>query len=136
MGVLDEVTAARFERWAGEHCVRHLLVREPDGCLILFAKRNVPKTLKSSKVCLRTVFSNFGQPLVDLDPTWLVLLTSEEFDAATSAPTKAAVAQPQCSEPRLGVAADPAATVLLSLPPGFDERAAAAFAALRVPCAS
>ena len=138
VGVLDEATTARFERWAGEHCVRHLLVLEEDGSRTLFAQRHVPKTVKSVKVCLRTVFANWAQPLADLDPAWLALLTREEFEKATSAPAKAAVAQPQCSEPRRYVVADPAATTVLpALSPGFDERAAVALAALRtVPCAA
>ena len=131
VGVLDEATAARFERWAGEHCVRHLLVRENDGCRTLFAQRDGARSVKSTKVCLRTVFSNFGRPLANLDPTWLVLLTREEFEDATSAPTNA-VTQQQLPEPQPEVVADPvAATVLLSLSPGFDKRAEEAFAALR-----
>ena len=134
VGALDEATEARFGRWALENCLRHLLVRENDGCLTLFAKRNVPRTLKSTKVCLRTVFSNFGQPLACVDPSWLVLLTRAEFEEATSAYAKAEE-QPQCSEPRLEVAAGPAeTTVLLSLSPGFDERAAALAALRIVPC--
>ena len=138
VGVLDEATTARFERWATENSVRHLLVLEEDGSRTLFAQRHVPKTVKSTKVCLRTVFANWGQPLADLDPAWLALLTREEFEKATSAPAKAAVAQPQFPELRRNDIADPAAmTVLPSLSPGFDERAAVAFTALRmVPCAA
>ena len=129
VGVLDEATTARFEHWATDNSVRHLLVLEEDGSRTLFAQRHVPKTVKSTKVCLRTVFANWGQRLADLDPAWLALLTREEFEA---------VAQPQCSEPRRYVVADPAATTVLpALSPGFDERAAVALAALRtVPCAA
>ena len=132
MGVLDEVTAARFERWAGEHCVRHLFVRENDGGRTLFAQRDGARSVKSTKVCLRTMFSNFGRPLANLDPTWLVLLTREEFEDATAASTTAAATEQQLPDPQPEVAADPAAvTVLLSLSPGFDKRAEEAFAALR-----
>ena len=137
VGVLDGAAESRFQRWAMENCLRHVLVREKGGCFTLFAKRHVPKTVKSIKVCLRTVFSNFGRPLVGLDPTWLVLLTRAEFEAATSAYTKAEE-QPRCSEPRRDAIADPAAMVVLpSLSAGFDERARATLNALRaVPCAA
>ena len=75
---------------------------------------------------------------MDLDPTWLVLLTRAEFEEATAASTEVAATQPQCTEPQLEVAAGPAEMIVLpSLSPGFDERAAVAFAALRmVPCAA
>ena len=113
-----------------------LFLPEHDCCRTLFAQRDGARSVKSTKACLRTVFSNFGRPLADLDPTWLVLLTRAEFEEATSASTKAAAAPPQCSESRSDVVADAAAmAVLNALSPGFDERAAAALTALRtVPC--
>ena len=150
LGNLDESTEARLDRWAAENCVRHKLTRLPDGCLALWAQRGDARNAKSTKVCLRTVFSNWGTPLVDLSPSWLVLLTRAEFDEEATA------TQPPCPEtppPRLctdldllhqepcagnghvpcrNVAASHLDGVVLSLSPGFDERAAAALAALRL----
>ena len=143
LGNLDEPTEARLDRWAAENCVRHKLARLPDGCLALWAQRGEARSSKSSKVCLRTVFSNWGTKLVDLPPDWLVLMTRGEFEEAT-------VPQPPrlCTdldllhqEPCAGNGHEPCRNVaashldgvtLLSLSPGFDERAAAALAALRL----
>ena len=149
LGNLDEPTEKRLESWAAANCVNHKLSRGSDGCLSLWAQRGDARNAKSTKVCLRTVFSNWGTPLVDLSPSWLVLLTRGEFEEATAT-------QPPCPEtppPRLctdldllhqepcagnghapcrNVAASHLDGVILSLSPGFDERAAAALAALRL----
>ena len=144
LGNLDEPTEARLDRWAAEVCVRHKLARLPDGCLALWAQRGEARSSKSSKVCLRTLVSNFGTRLVDLPSDWLVLLTRAEFEAeatATQPPRLCTdlvlLRQEPCAgnghEPCRNVAASHLDGVtLLSLSPGFDERAAAALAALRL----
>ena len=142
LGNLDEPTEARLDRWAAENCVRHKLARLPDGCLALWAQRGEARSSKSSKVCLRTVFSNWGTKLVDLPPDWLELVTRAEFEeAAMPQPPRLCtdldlLHQEPCTgnghEPCRNVAASHLDGVILSLSPGFDERAAAALAALRL----
>ena len=136
LGNLDEPTEGRLDRWAAENCVRHKLSRLPDGCLALWAQRGDARNAKSTKVCLRTVFSNWGAPLVDLSPSWLVLLTRDEFEEATATQPPRPETPPPCPMPYRDVAATPLeAVACLSLSAGFDERAAAALSKLRmVPC--
>ena len=143
LGNLDEPTEARLDRWAAENCVRHKLARLPDGCLALWTQRGEARSSKSTRVCIRTVFSNWGTKLVDLPSDWLVLLTRAEFEEeAMPQPPRLCtdldlLRQEPCTgnghEPCRNVAASHLDGVtLLSLPPGFDERAAAALAALRL----
>ena len=142
LGNLDEPTEKRLAHWAAENCVCHTLSRHPDGCLTLWAQRGEARSSKSSKVCLRTVFSNWGTKLVDLPPDWLELVTRAEFEeAAMPQPPRLCtdldlLHQEPCAgnghEPCRNVAASHLEGVILSLSPGFDERAAAALAALRL----
>ena len=142
LGNLDEPTEKRLAHWAAENCVRHKLARLPDGCLTLWAQRGEARSSKSSKVCLRTVFSNWGTKLVDLPPDWLELVTRAEFEeAAMPQPPRPCtdldlLHQEPCTGnghvPCRNVAASHLDGVILSLPSGFDERAAAALAALRL----
>ena len=144
LGNLGDPTEKRIESWAAANCVRHKLVRLPDGCLALWAQRGDARNAKSTKVCLRTVFSNWGTPLVDLSPSWLALLTRAEFEAeatATQPPRLCTDLDLLHQEPCTGNGHEPCRNVaashldgvtLLSLSPGFDERAAAALAALRL----
>ena len=145
LGDLDEPTEKRLAHWAAENCVSHKLTRLPDGCLALWAQRGEARSSKSTRVCIRTVFSNWGTKLVDLPPDWLELVTRAEFEeAATPQPPQPPrlCADPDllhrepCTgnghEPCRNVAASHLDGVILSLPSGFDERAAAALAALRL----
>ena len=142
LGNLDEPTEARLDRWAAENCVRHKLSRLPDGCLALWAQRGEARSSKSTRVCIRTVFSNWGTKFVDLPPDWLELVTRAEFEeAAMPQPPRLCtdldlLHQEPCTgnghEPCRNVAASHLDGVMLSLRPGFDERAAAALAALRL----
>ena len=137
LGNLDEPTEARLDRWAAENCVRHKLARLPDGCLALWAQRGEARSSKSSRVCIRTVFSNWETPLVDLPSDWLVLLTRAEFEEeATATQPPCPETTPPCPMPYRDAAATPLEAVpRLSLSAGFDERAAAALSKLRmVPC--
>ena len=148
LGNLDEPTEKRLAHWAAESCVSHKLTRLPDGCLALWAQRGDARSSNSTKVCLRTVFSNWGTPLVDLPPDWLVLMTRGEFEEATVTrpPHPCTGLSSLHQEPCTGIGHEPWRNVaashldgvtLRSLSPGFDKRAAAALAALRlVVCAA
>ena len=127
---IDEQLASRLDGWADENCARHRLTRDTDGSYLFYAERCESRTNKAARVCLRTVFSNWKTPL-SVRPDWLALLSEEQFEEAIGrggSPPEAVPVQPVPAPWQEGV------TVLLSLSPGFDKRAAAMLRDLRVGC--
>lgn len=134
-GQIDESTERIFRAWADSQNHRHVLVKEEDGTVILYAEREAEKQKKSHMAALRTTISNWKIP-VRCAPGFLRLLSEAEFRAAVASllvPSQPPIAEPTEIEASTSVHPLPVScdmTTVLSLGPGFDERAGAMLAAL------
>ena len=134
LGQPDESTERIFQAWADSQKHRHVLVKEDDGAIVLYAEREAERPKKSHMAALRTTISNWKTP-VRCPPGFLRLLSEAEFRAAlASLPSPPPIAEPTKSEPSTWVhpllPASCDMQTLQSLSPGFDERAGAMLAAL------
>ena len=134
LGQLDENTVRIFQAWADSQKHQHVLVKEDDGAIVLYAEREAERQNKSHMAALRTTISNWKMS-VQCPAGFLRLLSEAEFLAAfASLPSQAPLAELTVIESSTSI--DPALPVscdmetLLSLSPGFDDRARAMLAAL------
>ena len=136
LGQLEESAERIFQAWADSQNHRHLLVKEEDGTVTLYAEREAEKQKKSHMTALRTTISNWKIPVrCPCPPGFLRLLSEAEFRAAlASLHSQPPIAEPTEIEPSTSVRSLLPASydteTLLSLGPGFDERAGAMLAAL------
>ena len=122
---LDAETRERFDCWARAQPRKHVLTSDDGGNVILYAERDDDRPAKSHMVALRTLLNHNWKIPLKLPSGFLELLSREDFDAALSdqpsAPAAIVVAPATCrAEHRL-----------LSLSPGFDDRARRALDAIR-----
>ena len=133
LGRLDQNTEGRVIEWAQCAFDACRVVRAPNGLVALYARRSAPRSSKSYKMMLRTVFQNWNEPLEIEGSGWLRLLTSAEFSAAVGETSVAAAPrEEQCgasgesdapAEPTLSTRGGHG-QYLTCLSAGFDERAA------------
>ena len=134
LGQLDENTERIFQAWADSQKHQHVLVKEDDGAIVLYAEREAERQKKSHMAALRTTISNWKMS-VQCPAGFLRLLSEAEFRAAlASLPSQPPLAELTVIESSTSI--DPALPVscdmetLLSLSSGFDDRARAMLAAL------
>ena len=133
LGQLDESAERIFQAWADSQKHRHVLVKEDDGKIALYAEREAERQKKSHMAALRTTISNWKIP-VQCPAGFLRLLSEAEFRAAlASLPSQPPIAEPTgiespTSAPQLLPASY--SMTLPSLGSGFDDRARALLAAL------
>jgi hypothetical protein len=134
LGQLDESTQRIFQAWADSQRHGHVLAKDDDGTVVLFAEREEERQKKSHMVALRTTISNWKMS-VQCPAGFLRLLSEAEFRAAlASLPSQPPLAELTVIESSTSI--DPALPVscnmetLLSLGPSFDDRARAMLAAL------
>ena len=134
IGRLDESAERIFQAWADSQKHRHVLVKEDDGKIALYAEREAERQKKSHMAALRTTISNWKMT-VQLPPGFLKLLSEPEFRAAlaglpsqlpTEEPTE--IESPTSIDPPLPASCG--METLQSLGPDFDERAGSMLAAL------
>ena len=135
--------AERLEKWAAANCVEHVLVRDAEDNVALYAMRSSGRTARQFQTLLRTLHHQWGMKLGRLeDKRWLSLLSPEDFQAAVQgargategAEEHASRADIMPRAPERGPCrrcAEEEPVVLMSLSEGFDERARAALAGLR-----
>ena len=94
LGQLDESEERIFQAWVDSQNHRHVLVKEEDGAIVLYAEREAERQKKSHMAALRTTISNWKIP-VQLPAAFLRLLSEEEFRAAlASLPSQPPIAEP------------------------------------------
>ena len=97
LGQFDESTQRIFEAWADSQLRRHVLVKDDDGAVVLYAEREEERQEKSHMQTLRTTIQNWKIP-VELPAGFLRLLSEEEFRAAlASLPSQPPIAEPASS---------------------------------------
>ena len=75
--------AERLEKWAAANCVEHLLVRDAEDNVALYAMRSSGRTARQFQTLLRTLTHQWGMKLGRLeDKRWLSLLSPDDFQAA------------------------------------------------------
>ena len=101
LGQLDESAQRIFQAWADSQRHRHVLVKEDDGTIVLYAEREDEKQKKSHMQALRTTISNWKIP-VQRPAGFLRLLSEAEFRALVSLPSQPPVAEPVAQSSRRG----------------------------------
>ena len=129
LGQLDESTQRIFQAWADSQRHGHVLAKDDDGTVVLFAEREEERQKKSHMAALRTTINNWRIP-VQCPPGFLRLLSEAEFrEALASLPSQPPIGEPTAIElstsvhPPLPANCD--METILSLSPGFDDRARA-----------
>ena len=134
LGQLDESAQRIFQAWADSQRHGHVLVKDDNGTVVLYAEREEERQKKSHMQTLRTTIQNWKIP-VELPAGFLRLLSEEEFRAALASPPS----QPPIAEPAAIVSLTPVhpphvtghdMETVLSLSPDFDDRARAMLATL------
>ena len=74
--------AERLEKWAAANCVEHVLVRDAEDYVALYAMRSSGRTARQFQTLLRTLTHRWGVKLGKLGDRWLLLLSPEDFQAA------------------------------------------------------
>ena len=135
LGQLDESTQRIFQAWAGSQRHGHVLVKDDNGTVVLYADREEVRQKKSHTQALRTTIKNWQIP-VQPPAGYLRLLSEAEFRAAVkSLPSQPPFAEPAAIESDASI--DPPHPVICnmetlpSLSPGFDDRAKAMLMKLR-----
>ena len=140
---LGAAGAELLEKWAAANCVEHILVRDAEDNVALYAMRSSGRTARQFQTLLRTLHHQWGMKLGRLeDKRWLSLLSPEDFQAAVQgargategAEEHASRADIMPRAPERGPCrrcAEEEPVVPMSLSEGFDERARAALAGLR-----
>ena len=142
LGSLDQALESRVAEWARGAFDACAVLRTPGGRVELYARRGEPRSSKSLKMMLRSLFHNWNQALEMEDNSWLQLLTREEFlRAAGGAEEESRAPPPSESTPTADAPSPPRRVwegVFGALPPDFDERALRAYHQLKgqrlVPC--
>ena len=137
LGQLDESTERIFQAWANSQSRKHVLAKEDDGTVVLYAEREEERQKKSHMAALRTTISNWKMS-VQLPPGFLKLLSEADFLAALarSSHIEPPIAEPAIEPPSSKVRPPPPAScdmarvVVPSLSHDFDERASEMLAAL------
>ena len=134
LGQLDESTQRIFQAWADSQRHGHVLVKDDNGTVVLYAEREEERQKKSHMQALRTTINNWKIP-VQTPAGFLRLLSEAEFRAAlASLPSQPPIAEPAAIESPTSVH-PPYVTshdmeTVLSLSPDFDDRARAMLARL------
>ena len=134
LGQLDESTLRIFQAWADSQRHGHFLAKDDNGTVVVYAERGAERQKKSHMAALRTTISNWKIP-VQCPAGFLRLLSETEFRAAVaSLPSQPPIAEPTAIElstsDHTPLPASCDMETLLSLSPGFDNRARAMLAAL------
>ena len=135
LGQLDKSSERIFQAWVDSQRHKHVLVKEDDGTVVLFAEREEERQKKSHMAALRTTISNWKIP-VQLPPGFLRLLSETEFRAAmASSQVEPPIAEPTAIESSFTVRPPPPASydmeqVVPSLSQDFDKRGCEMLAAL------
>ena len=139
LGQLDESTQQIFQAWVDSQNRKHLLKKEEDGNVVLYAEREERRQKKNHMAALRTTINNWKMS-VQLPPGFLKLLSEEEFGAASASssqieppipPEPAAIESPSTAvRPPLPERCDMMVRVMPSLSHDFDDRAKAMVTAL------
>ena len=94
LGKLDESAQRIFQAWADSQRHGHVLAKEDDGTVVLYAEREAARQKKSHMQALRTTISNWKIP-VQTPAGFLRLLSEAECRAALASPPS----QPPIAEP-------------------------------------
>ena len=138
LGQLDESTQQIFQAWVDSQNRKHLLKKEEDGNVVLYAEREERRQKKNHMAALRTTINNWKMS-VQLPPGFLKLLSEEEFRAelASSSQIEPPIPEPSPIEspstavrPPLPERCDMMVRVMPSLSHDFDDRAKAMVTAL------
>ena len=81
LGHLDESTQQIFQAWADSQRHGHVLAKEDNGTVVLYAEREVARQKKNHMQTLRTTIQNWKIP-VQTPAGFLRLLSEAEFRAA------------------------------------------------------
>ena len=137
LGQLDESTQQIFQAWVDSQNRKHLLKKEEDGNVVLYAEREERRQKKNHMAALRTTINNWKMS-VQLPPGFLKLLSEEEFGAASASsqieppiPEPSPIESPSTAvRPPLPERCDMMVRVMPSLSQDFDKRASDMVAAL------
>ena len=135
LGQLDESAQRIFQAWADSQRHGHVLVKDDNGTVVLYAEREVARQKKSHMQALRTTINNWKIP-VQTPAGFLRLLSAAEFRAAlVSLPSQPAIEEPVAIESSKSVhpphTTSRGMETVLSLSPDFDDRARAMLMELR-----
>ena len=82
LGALDPAVVERLERWAPASCVEHVLHRNEDASVTMYAVKSSAKTARQYQSLLRTLTSHWKMNFGKLERGWLALLTEGEYRVA------------------------------------------------------
>ena len=79
---LEAAGAERLEKWAAANCVEHVLVRDAEDNVALYAMRSSGRSARQFQTLLRTLTHQWGVKLGKLGDRWLLLPSPEDFQTA------------------------------------------------------